>query len=254
MIEIHQPRETFAAAVLFAWRIAEITGVSLLDAIHQYTGLYREVTGREGMDGDLDPLWVALVLQIAALPDADALTQLLYNLYLQQPHSRYNPNTNTLKARVFGALGYVYDPKSCQVRMHFFSNRSAQSALSSRYVEARRADFCHLLLDVRARHPETESVKSSTWLQNLPNYRNLFPLSFQARLKNIGGSTYLGIWGQFVRGDGSGNRERLEQFRVKLAQARSVAEAIGAFPFAVLEAVGPIQEFYEEYDLDAHTL
>ena len=252
--EIHQPREVFEAAVFFAGRIAEITGISRLDAIHQYTGLYREVTGRQGMEGGLDPLWVALTAKIEALPDADAITQLLYDAYLQQPHSLYHHRANTLTARVFGALGYIYEPTSRLVRMHFFPTRSRVSALSSRSVEERRTDFRHLLLDVRATHPEAESVKSSTWLQNLPNYRSLFPSSFQARLKNIGGSTYLGIWGQFVKGDGSGNRERLEDFRAKLAQARSVDEAIGAFPFPVLEAVGPIQEFYKDYDLGAHTL
>jgi hypothetical protein len=123
------------------------------------------------------------------------------------------------------------------------------SALSSRHFQERRDDFRRLLLDVRAEHPDVERVKSSSWLQNLPNYRNLFPQKFQERLQNIGGSTYLGIWGQFVKGDGSGNQERLAQFRAALLQASTLDEAIAAFPFPVLEAIGPIQEFYEEYGL-----
>ena len=75
----------------------------------------------------------------------------------------------------------------------------------------------------------------------------LFPPRFRACLENIGGSTYIGIWGQFVRADGSGNEARLAEFRAKLLRAQRVDEAIDAFPFKVFEAVGPVQEFFEEY-------
>jgi hypothetical protein len=247
--EIHHPREYFAAAVLFAWRVAQLANMPILDAINQYTGLYREVTGREGLDGGIDPLWKELEAQLESLHEPEAITQLLYGAYLQQPHSLYRPGANTLNASIFGALGYVYLAELRQARMHFFPTRSGDSALSSRHFDERRADFRRLLLELRAQHAEAETIKSSTWLQNLPNYRNLFPQPFRARLQNIGGSTYIGIWGQFVRSDGSGNRQRLEQFRANLMQAQSVAEAVDAFPFKVLEDVGPIHEFYEEYDL-----
>jgi hypothetical protein len=134
--------------------------------------------------------------------------------------------------------------------MHFFPARGRESALSSRHFLERREDFRHLLLHIRTQHPTAETVKSSTWLHNLPNYRNLFPPSFQAQLQNIGASTYIGIWGQFVRSDGSGNQERLDEFALRLASAQSVAAVIDALPLKVFEAVGPIQTFYAEYDIE----
>jgi hypothetical protein len=247
--EIHLPREYFAAAVSFACKVAQLESISLVAAIENYTGLYREVTGWEGLEGGIDPLWSELMVEAGGTDGVEAITQRLYNAYLAQPHSRYVPRANNLHAAVFGALGYVYLSEQRQARMHFFAHRSGESALSSRQVQARRADFRRLLLDLRGRHSEVETIKSSTWLHNLPNYRDLFPPAFQARLKNIGGSTYIGIWGQFAKADGSGNVERLEAFRAALLQARHLDEAIQAFPFKVFEAVGPVGEFYASYDI-----
>jgi hypothetical protein len=151
------------------------------------------VTGRENFDQPLAPLWLTLMAHVATLHEPETITQHLYNAYLQQPHSIYRPEANTLQTSGFGALGYVYNAQTRQVRIHFFPKRSSQSALSGQHFQQRREDFRRLLLDVRTRHPEAETIKSSTWLQNLPNYRNLFPQKFQARLKNIGASTYIGI-------------------------------------------------------------
>lgn len=252
-IEIHLPRAYFAAGVFFAWRMAQLANLSLLDAIGQYTGLYREVTGRQGLEGEVDPVWLEVAAQVAVLDEPEEITDLLYATYLAQPHSRYVPGMNLLGATVFGALGTVYDGTLHQARMHYFGRRSSVSALASAQVAARREDFRRLLHDLAARHPDALTIKSSTWLHNLPNYRNLFPAAFQARLKNIGGSTYLGIWGQFAKADGSGNAARLAEFRTRLLAAQSVDEAIDAFPFKVFEAVGPVTEFYAAYQVETAT-
>ena len=97
-------------------------------------------------------------------------------------------------------------------------------------------------------------MKSSTWLQNPPNYRNLFPAAFTARLRGIGGGSYLGVWGQFVRADGSANHARLADFQSRLATAHTLAEATAALPLNILEATGPIADFYAEYNIErSHT-
>jgi len=247
--ERQYPREYFAAPVYFACRISQLLATSLIEAINSYTGLYREITGRQGLEAGFDPVWAELVEKMSAADDPEIMTHIVYDTYLDQPHSVYNPERNLEQARVFGALGYGYDAKAQQARIHFFGKRSAVSALSSSQFQTRRGEFGRLLEDVRQTHPVVSTIKSSTWLQNIPNYRNLFPPKFQARLRDIKGSTYLGIWGQFVRGDGHGNQARLDQFRARLSTAQTVAEAIDAFPLKVLEAVGPIEDFYAEYKI-----
>lgn len=247
--EKHYPHAYFAAPVHFACRIALISNLPIIAAIETYTGLYREIVNAPPSEGFSHRLWTALTREIAPLSDPEAITDAVYARYCAQPHSAYNPHKNDENARVFGALGYYYHAETRQVRLHFFPARSATSALARQHHPQRRADFARLLADVRQFHHEAAIVKSSTWLQNLPNYRNLFPAAFTARLQDIGGGSYLGVWGQFVRADGSANQARLADFQSRLATAHTLAEAIVALPLTVLEATGPIADFYTEYNI-----
>ena len=243
----HYPRAYFAAPVSFATTLAALTGSTIVDAIATYTGLYRELVGKPPEPDALDPTWAALTSRIARLTEPAAITTLVYAAYCQQPHSVYDPARNDEQARLTGAFGYAYDAAARQVRLHFFPRRGPVSALASTQAPQRRAEFRQLLVDIKQTHPEAETLKSSTWLHNLPNYRNLFPRTFRYALRDIGGSTYLGVWGQFVRGDGSGNLDRLALFIEHLTNAHTGAEAIDALPLKVLEGVGPITDFYAEY-------
>jgi hypothetical protein len=243
----HYPRAYFAAPVSFAATLAALTGSTIVDAIATYTGLYRELVGKPPEPGALDPTWTALMSRIARLTDSETITTLVYAAYCRQPQSVYDPARNDEQARITGAFGYAYDAAAHQARLHFFPRRGAVSALASTQAPQRRAEFRRLLVDIKQTHPETETLKSSTWLHNLPNYRNLFPRTFTDALRDIGGGAYLGVWGQFVRGDGSGNLDRLALFIENLTSARTVAEAIDALPLKVLEGVGAITDFYEAY-------
>ncbi|MFN8512730.1 MAG: hypothetical protein U0232_02325 [Thermomicrobiales bacterium] len=247
--EKQYPRAYFAAPVHFACRIAILSGLPIIAAIETYTGLYREIVNAPPSEGCSHPLWADLTREIAPLSDPEAITGAAYARYCAQPHSAYDPHKNGENARIFGALGYYYHAEMRQVRLHFFPARSATSALARQHLPQRRADFAQLLADVRQFHPEAATVKSSTWLQNLPNYRTLFPAAFTARLRDIGGGSYLGVWGQFVRADGSDNHARLADFQSRLATARILTEAINALPLKVLEATGPIADFYPEYNI-----
>ena len=242
------PRAYFAAPIYLAAPVVTLSGGTLGVAIERYTGLYRELIGRPPEADKLDPHWSALIGGLAPLPDPEAAIDLIYDTYCAQPHSAYDPHRNTERAHIFGALGYVYD-ETAQARLHFFPQRGAVSALSSAQFPQRRAEFKQLLLDLKARHPAATQIKSSTWLQNLPSYRNLFPRSFTAQLRDVGGGSYLGVWGQFVSGDGSANLPWLAQFTARLATARTLTAALAAFPRHVLEGVGPLDAFYDEYHL-----
>ncbi len=248
-VERQYPPEYFIAQVAFATTLAALAGVPIFDALFRYTALYRELVGKPPVPGVSEPLWVAFGEDIAHSDDPATISDSAYRHYCAQPHSVYNPHRNREGARVFGALGYAYATEQRQVRVHFFTQRSATSALSGRYTRQRRADFARLLLDVRQRHPTAAELTSSTWLQNLPNYRQLFPQSFTDRLRDVGGGSYLGVWGQFVKGDGTANLARLAEFRAGLSRAQTIDATIAAIPLKVLEAVGPLQEFYDEYGL-----
>jgi hypothetical protein len=103
-----------------------------------------------------------------------------------------------------------------------------------------------LLEFVKANHPAIQYFTSYTWLQNLPVYRALFPPPFLARLA-VMRDKFLGLWGQFVRWDGTANQANVAAFTHRLQSAATLDEAIDAFPHQVLGAVGPIQEFYDHY-------
>jgi hypothetical protein len=241
------PRAYFAAPVYFATTLAALAGSAIADTIATYTGLYRELTGKPPATDAVDPTWATLISRIERLTDPEAITTLVYAAYCRQPRSIYDPARNDEQARIAGVFGYVYDAADRQARLHFFPRRGAVSALASTQAPQRRAEFRQLLIDIKQTHPEAETLKSSTWLQNIPNYRTLFPKAFTNALRDIGGGSYLGVWGQFVRGDGSGNLDRLATFIAALANAQTVAEAIDALPLNVLEGVGPITDFYAEY-------
>lgn len=103
-----------------------------------------------------------------------------------------------------------------------------------------------LLGFVKNNHPDIQNITSFTWLQNVPNYRTLFPQSFLDRL-TIMRDKFLGLWGQFVMWDGTANRTRYDEFVGNLQKATTLDEAIDAIPLPVLGAIGPIQTFYDFY-------
>ena len=105
-----------------------------------------------------------------------------------------------------------------------------------------------LLAFVKATHPAIENITSSSWLQNIPTYQALFPPAFTRRLAGRR-DAFLGLWGQFVRWDGAANRQRYDAFIEKLQRAETIDAAIDTFPLQVLGAVGPLEDFYDAYDV-----
>jgi hypothetical protein len=249
--ETDKPKEYFEAAIFFAYTISKIKGIKMSEAAENFTGLAREITGMFKEDWEQvksTNLWSDLKAEFDKTTDPKIMTNMFFNTYKKQVHSKYDPDESKGYVK-FGSIAYDYQEDSRTVRLHFLPERSTVSALSSKYLKERENDFKNLLEDVSRKYPEASFVKSSTWLQNIPNYRNLFSQKFQDGLKDIGASSFIGIWGQFQKGDGFGNVERLKEFKNKLLQAKTLEEAIDAFPFKVLENIGPIAEFYEKYNI-----
>jgi hypothetical protein len=176
----------------------------------------------------------------------------MYETYLDQPHSIFQPEKTPEGISRFGPFGLDYNEYNRErntVRLHFMPQRQAVSELATERFDELREHFKALLQYTKEHHPEVKNFTCSTWVNAIPNFRRLFPQTFLDRMQDIGGSSYLGIWGQFVKSDGSGNINRFNQFVQGLSNAKTVEEAVDAFPFKVLEAVGPLDDFYKEYTI-----
>ena len=105
-----------------------------------------------------------------------------------------------------------------------------------------------LLSFVKTTHPGIVYFTSYTWLHNIPNYRALFPPAFVARLE-VMRDKFLGVWGQFVKWDGTANTTRYDVLLSNLRRSQMLDEIIDSIPLKVLGAREPIQVFYDFYEL-----
>lgn len=246
------PYEYLAAQITFANKIASLQSITFIDSITSYTSLQSELTDRNNTKNSDKNAWEE-IFKRAENATLDEISGTAYRLFQSLPHSRFDPNWTPSFTTRFGALGvdthpYNLDPRRNQVKLHFLPTRKNGSDLSSSKTEERKEDMKALLKWVRTNHPGVRNITSFTWLQNIPNYRVLFPQSFLERLV-IKKDKFGGLWGQFVKWDGSSNTEVFKQFVQNLDEARTLEEAVDAFPFKVLGAEGSISEFYEMYGI-----
>ena len=245
---VRYPLEYFSAPIEFAHRISSITGASFLDSLSRYTGLHGELTGAQFQEEPNEEVW-SKFLSLIAGKSPQEVSHIAYTVYLEQAHSKFDPNWAPKGTTRFGALGVSttqYNLDRNQVKLHFLPTRKGGSDLASSRLHERREDMKMLLGFVKNNHADIAYITSFTWLQNVPTYRALFPPSFLDRL-TVMKDKFLGLWGQFVRWDGTANRRNYDAFIRNLHKAKTLDEAIDSISLQVLGAVGPIQEFYEFY-------
>jgi hypothetical protein len=255
---ITYPKEYFAAMVIWSLKISNIKSISLEEAMLEYSDIYGSLTEEPWDHRFSSELWQVFLTAIKDISDQTIILEKLYALYLEQDHSVYavklqiSSELKVLDDQVTcGPLALAYDEYNKQrnsVRIHYNPTRGEKSWLASdRFSELHEA--FRKLLEYSSKHYDAAYFTSSTWLNNVPNFQRLFPASFVEQMKDIGGSSYLGVWGQFVQSDGTGNTARLEEFTTKLKEANTMEECINAIPFKVLEGVGSIQDFYNMYEI-----
>ncbi len=255
---IMYPVEYFSAMVHWSLKISRIKDISLQEAMLNYSDLYGSLT-EEPWDNRLtSELWKNFISQIEGMSKPEQIINYVYDLYLQQDHSAYADkivlveDLQILEDRViYGPLVLAYDTynreRDC-ARIHYNPTRSEKSWLASAMFEKLEIAF-KTLLEYSKKHYLANNFTSATWLNNVPNFRRLFPDSFNEKMVDIGPGSFLGLWGQFVQSNGYGNAERLNEFLLKLNQASTYEESIKAIPLIVLEGVGPVSEFYKKYKL-----
>lgn len=247
---IRYPITYFAAPILFAAKVAAVTGAHVLDTLATYTPLREELTGALYLKTPNERAWEQFV-QCLEESSPEHMAQHAYAIYLTQPHAAFNPHWAPPGTMRFGSLGVStadYYLKRNQVKLHFLPTRNGGSDLASWQLDARKADMYNLLLHVKTRYPAITNITSYTWLHHVPTYRALFPPSFVHTLAHIP-NQFLGLWGQFVRWDGTANDERYALFKRRLSTVTMIDEAIDAIPLNVLGAVRPLQEFYDWYNI-----
>jgi len=266
---ISQPYEYFDAQVSFAKKVSEITGETLEESMFEYTDLYNSLTnkeyGEEEEKGIYSPLWRAYMDEIRRVSTPKEISDITYKLFLEQEHSKVEiSNEDSEETNTFGCfqINYgEYNKQREQIRLHFSprrtdllknENEEKYGDLSTKYLPQRREEFRSMIKYIHENMNLFEGakyLKSSTWLQNIPNYQSFFPSKYslgENRVKKE--KNFLGLWGQFVKWDLTGNKEVFNKFKENLEKANTLEECINAFPYPVYEIQVPFGELFEMYN------
>ena len=185
------PREYFALNLSFARRAAEVSGVSLAEALLRYTQLY--LAFELGRDFNSDhPFWQEYLAGLPLATDVDEYTRQVYCRALSE-RPRQPPEF------AFGCFTYAVWTGS-RVRLHFFNNQPGLSPLRHELISERTAELKALFAHVRANLPQAASVVGGSWLYNIEAYQRLFPPEFtrSAVLEDPPEPQFLALWGQFL--------------------------------------------------------
>lgn len=226
----------FDLQLRFAARYAELTGLSLAEAIDRCTNLRRRF-GLWGAAGD--ERWNGFLRRVAGLATHQDILQAAVTMHERRPSSPPSP---------FGC--FTYDPPDPQgvLRLHFMPDerhRQASPLANSRLPE-RRAELRALFMEVRRLHPGLRRVRGLSWLYHVQAYKSLFPPAYAASVQPTSGTlnmTGSSTWGQVLD-----HRHRLRPGiadRVLSLLGPSTAHAPWlAFPCQPLSAVGSAEDFF----------
>jgi hypothetical protein len=237
---MNYPRRFFEINLLFARKVAEVSGQPLASALLHYTNLYI----RFGLGWNLsatNPIWQEYLDGLHQVEDKAEWT---YRFYLKQQQQIASESLHL----AFGCFSYtVVD--GYRIRLHFHNNEPPEhSPLSKDRMSQRLAElksmFAHIKQDVNT----PTNVIGASWLYNLEAYRRLFPPAYLATAQAGGDDfPYLPLWGQFIDHRGHIKEDLVAQFLECLDQQHDLAGLRKCFPFQVLHLESSIQEFYQFY-------
>ena len=234
----HQPAdaeiyslEFFELQLLFAAKVADLSGLSLAQTVGSHTNIYVRLAMGPRLDG-ANPAWLEYVSALANVRDRAAWT---YEAHLQRAHLPAGPPA----AASVGCFSYApWGPN--RVRLHFHPGlQRSDSPLSLVNQHRRRQELTALLSKIVLLEPDIHVVGAS-WLYNLNSYRRLFPQRYLDSLQPIEPPYQrLPLWGQFLHRDRSVRTVAAQRFRTRLAQTTNFAELGSCFPLPVLSAAVP---------------
>jgi len=223
----------------FAERVQALSGISLEQALFEYTNFYV----RFGLGRDFDGEHETWRAYLAGLRTAGDPREWTYEFYLNEPEVRTAPAV----VATFGCFSYELKEPGV-ARLHFVNAESDdESPLCNRRVERRRAELKSLFIQLKESAGEDVDVVGTSWLYNLEAYRRLFPPAYVASRRVVRRFRTMPLWGQFVDRRREVKQAAVQSFRRALANLTDVAYADACFPLQPLAVQGVTRDFYTYY-------
>lgn len=232
----------FDLQLRFARKVAGLSGISLAQALLEYTNLYI----RFGLGRDFDPAQPTWREYVAGLQTADDAGEWTYRFYSTRPAAAPPGIVATCGCFSYARLG------DDRIRLHFLNvEPNGHSPLGRDRVEQRLADLSALFEHVKRTQRAPLRVLGVSWLYNLEAYRRLFPSSYtaSARVAEPPRFRNMPMWGQFLDRHGQVRRSPARQFLERLQRQPSLDGLSRCFPLPVLSAEAPVEAFYDFYGI-----
>ncbi|MBV7335118.1 hypothetical protein KFU94_44150 [Chloroflexi bacterium TSY] len=249
MTRLDYDKAFFRIQLIFAYKVAEITGEPFNEIIIDHTqlrniyGLYVPRTNPS------DPLWQAFMHGLVSCNDLEEETGWAYDFY----HTHYDPGRYIENNGVYwGCFYYAYPYHDRPaVRLHFIHRDTAgKGVFSKERMGVRIAELTDMFQHIKATHPEAETVIGGSWLYNIEAYRRLFPTRFLVTAQpGQAEPGFWSTWGQFLRRNGRLDEAKAEAFQNCLKQQTTLEVCLSCFPFKTLRLHCPIDVFYEHYKI-----
>lgn len=263
---VEYPLEYFYAQIMFANMWSKLTEDNLVNCMTALTALPRRITGEKKPPSD-HHLWQKVSQLANQTHRLDKFITMVYELYLNQPHSNYSPPSYPYDNHHSEYFGYEYIPgnPTCDhkntIKMHLLiRQRGNNNGFSSHDLGHRQQDLKALFTIIQSLYPNADTVIGGSWLYNWPPYKDSYPPDFTdkpQRLVPPGYETQIpnsvpflsfygdSIWGQFVNRHGERRQRVYTQFVEAVSSATSTLDLVNAFPYPPLRPRSPIEVFYE---------
>jgi hypothetical protein len=235
-------RAFFELQLQFAYKVAELSGLPWARVLLDYTNLYI----RFGLGRDFAPAHPIWRQYVAGLEDAPDRRDWTYRFYLTRSEAMAAPPV----VATFGCFSYAFSPDD-RIRLHFRNTDPVgHSPLGIDRVGQRLADLTALFAHVKRTRGRPLQVVGASWLYNLTAYRRLFPASYVATARLIGGRfRHMPLWGQFLNRSGELRESVARVFQERLERQLSVDGLDQCFPLQVLSLEAPVADFYDFYGI-----
>lgn len=232
--------------VLFARRLAELSGRPLPQMVLRHTALYRIL----GLDWSLDPSHPVWQRFVDALGHDGSGFEAAYSVYEERYRQGLIPDHEPSRPH-WGCFSYEEQPGDRSVRLHFSNwDTTGMGPLSTLRQSSRLAELQAMFGHISHQHPDVALVRGGSWLYNREEYLRLFPPSYhQSARVDHPHLIARGLWGQFLRHGNRLNEQVAACFADRVAALSAAAEYAGCFPYRVLLTEAPIADFYAFYGI-----
>ena len=239
------PERFFEVQLIFARKVAEVTGRSFEDALLHNTAMYR-ILGLDWSADPTHPTWQAYVQALQS--DKDSGAKGTYQFYYARSDSI--PRQSDLPH--YGCFAYEYLPGQHIIKIHFSNQDYTEyGALSHQRMAIRKTELGEMFTHIENEYPEAETVIGGSWLYNLNAYKRLFPIEYGQSAKEADRVYYTGrgLWGQFLDHEWQANKRTAAIFLQRDEDAPNTQECDRTFPYHRLFPKALIALFYKFYDI-----